>query len=98
MVDSTRQLVLQQIRRVRRRLLMQVILESLAVCWAIGFLAATIWFLTRPFAFTTWGEEARWGVPAVIFALSTIGGIALGFWRCPNLVASSLALDEKFDL
>ena len=98
MVDQARQLVLQQIRKVRRRLLLQVVVESLVLAWAMGFLLTTLWFLARPFAFAGLGESVRWTVPAVMLGLSTVAGLILGWMRRPNLIASSLALDEKFDL
>lgn len=98
MVDQARLLVRQQVNRVRRRLLLQMIVESLLLTAGLGLLLTTIWFLVRPFAFTALGESVRWTVPAIILVLSLLGGATLGWWRRPNLVASSLALDEKFDL
>ncbi len=98
MLETTRQLVVKQVSRVRRRLLFQKILESLILAWALGLLLATVWFLVRPFAFRAASDGVRWGVPAAILALSTLGGVILGWLRRPNLVASSLALDEKYDL
>ncbi len=98
MVDQARLLVLQQVRRVRRRLLLQIAVESLVLAWAGGLLLTAFWFLLRPFAFNELGEAVRWGVPAGLLGASTLGGLLLAWLRRPNLVASSLALDEKFDL
>ena len=98
MIDQTHALVNQQIRRVRRRLLFQIAVQSLVLCWAIGFLLATMWFLVRPFVFASFGDDVRWGVPAAFLGISTLAGLLLGWMRRPNLIVSSLALDEKFNL
>jgi uncharacterized coiled-coil DUF342 family protein len=98
MVDQARQLIVKQVQRVRRRLLLQVLVESLLIAAALGFLLTTLWFLTRPFAFTWTGDTVRWSVPAALICVSLVGGAVLGWLRRPNLVASSLALDEKFEL
>ena len=98
MVDQARALVGKQVRRVRFRLLLQVLLDSLMLCVAIGLLLTTLWFLVRPFAFSGLGEAVRWSVPAVLLGGSIIGGFVLAWLRRPNAIASSLALDEKFGL
>ena len=41
------------------RLFFQVIVQSLVLCWAIGLLMTTFWFLLRPFAFAEFGEIVR---------------------------------------
>lgn len=98
MVDPARLAILKQVQRVRRRLLMHVVIECLLLAVALSLALTTLWFLLRPFAFVSLGETARWIVPASILAIGLLGGAALGWMRRPNLVASSLALDEKFDL
>src|SRR5271170_1849860 len=98
MIDETRLLVDKQIRAVRRRLLIQVIAQSLVLCWAIAFLLAAFWFLLRPFVLAGVGAEVRWGVPAAIFGGSTLAGLLLAWLRRPNLLVSTLALDERFEL
>ena len=98
MVDPTRTLVEKQVGRVRRRLFFQVLVESLVLCWALGLLLTTLWFVVRPFAFASQGETLRWSVPGVLLGLSTLIGLTLAWLRRPNLVTSTLALDEKFNL
>jgi tetratricopeptide (TPR) repeat protein len=83
---------------VRRRLLVQIALDSLILALALGFLLMTVWFLVRPFAFTDSGDALRWGVPGGIVGVSVLAGLVLAWMRRPNRVASSLALDEKFGL
>jgi hypothetical protein len=98
MIDQARLLVDKQVRAVRRRLLFQVIVQSVILCWAIGFLLATFWFLLRPFVLAGVGAEVRWGVPAGLFGASTLAGLLLAWLRRPNLLVSTLALDERFNL
>ena len=96
MIEQTRALVDQQVRRVRRRLFMNVIAESLLVGLALGLALATLFFLVRPFA--GWSETLRWSVPGGLIALGTIAGVVLAWSRRPSPVSASLALDEKFGL
>ena len=98
MIDQTRALAEKQVKRVRRRLLFQVVAESLLLGWALGFMLTTLWFLVRPFAFAGLGETVRWSVPGVLLGISTAAGLLLAWLRRPNLVVSSMALDEKFEL
>ncbi|MSQ95738.1 MAG: hypothetical protein EXR98_14450 [Gemmataceae bacterium] len=98
MADSTRALVEKQLGRVRRRLFLQVAVESLLLTVAVGLLASMLWFLVRPFAFDGSGTTVRWSVPGALLGLSTIGGLILAWMRRPSDIASSLALDERFGL
>ncbi|HZZ81366.1 MAG TPA: hypothetical protein VFE62_22880 [Gemmataceae bacterium] len=98
MVDKARALVEKQIERVRRRLLLQIGIDSIILSLALGLLLATVWFVVRPFAFPGAGSEFFWGVPAGLLAISILAGAGLAWTRRPSRVASSLALDEKFGL
>ena len=98
MLEQTRALAEKQVRRVRRRLLFRVGVESVMLCWAVGFLAIMFWFLLRPFVLHGLDDAVKWGVPAGLFGASTLAGLLLAWLRRPNLVASSMALDEKFGL
>ncbi len=98
MIEQARALVEKQIERVRRRLLVQIAIDSVILALALGLLLATVWFLVRPFAFAEAGDAVRWGVPGAIVAISICAGLVLAWLRRPNRVASSLALDEKFGL
>ena len=98
MIEQARALVEKQVGRVRLRLFMQVAVQSVILCGAIGLLLATIWFLVRPFAFADADDAVRWSVPAGLMFVSMLAGMVLGWLRRPNLVNSSLALDERFGL
>src|SRR5437016_12747204 len=60
MVDQARALVEKQVGRVQRRLFLQVTIHCVVLCWAIGLLAAMVWFLLRPFTFAEAGDAVRW--------------------------------------
>ena len=49
-------LVEKQVRRVQRRLFVQVVLQNLILGWAMALLVATLWFLLRPLVFAGLGE------------------------------------------
>src|SRR5262249_40674298 len=80
------------------RLFLQVVIHSVILCWAIGLLGAMAWFLLRPFAFADAGDAVRWTVPSIVLGLSTVAGLVLTWIRRPDVVESSLALDERFGL
>jgi hypothetical protein len=98
MDNPLRSVVELQVRRVHRRLLVQSLLQNLALCGSMALALAALWFLTRPFLFADAGDAWRWGVPAALLAAATIAGGVLGWQRTPTLVASALALDEQFAL
>src|SRR5262249_42645621 len=43
-------------------------------------------------------DAVRWSVPAIALGMSTVAGLALAWIRRPDVVESSLALDERFGL
>ncbi len=109
MADSTRALVEKQLGRVRRRLLLQIAVESVLLTAAVGLLASVLWFVVRPFTVAGYhiqwggwlevsGESIRWGVPIGMLALSVGAGLILAWMRRPSDIASSLAMDERFGL
>jgi hypothetical protein len=98
MVDQARALVESQVRKVRIRLFLQVLVHRLVLCWAAGLLAAMLWFLVRPFAFAAADDAVRWAVPCGLMLLATIAGWMVAWWHRPDHVKSALALDEKFGL
>lgn len=98
MSSPVRLLVERQVRRVRRRLFAQTLLQTLLVAWSAGLLLCALFFLLRSFAFTGLGETGRWAVPAALLGAATLAGIVIAFWRAPNGVAAALALDDRFGL
>ena len=98
MVDQARSLVLQQVRRVRTRMMLGIVVECTLLAWTGGFLLSAFWFLLQPLVFRGLNDWVLWGVPCGLLAVCTLGGFLLAWMRRPNLIAVSLAIDEKFDL
>src|SRR5262249_5248964 len=95
---TARKLVEHQVRRVRRRLLLCKILESLMGFWAAGLVTCAIWLLVRPFVAAGSADWARFGIPVGVMVGATLAALLWSFFRAPRLLTASMALDEKFGL
>src|SRR5262245_31953065 len=107
---TPRKLVEHQVQRVRRRLLLCKLLESLLGFWALGLLTCAAWFLMRPFVtsaatngagsfdMTSATHWARSGIPAGIMVAATLTALLWSFLRAPRFLTASMALDEQFGL
>jgi len=98
MDNPLRSVVELQVRRVHRRLLLQSLLQNLALCGSAALVLSALWFLARPFLFAGAGDAWRWSGPAAFLAAAMATGVLLGWMRTPTLVASALALDQQFSL
>jgi uncharacterized coiled-coil DUF342 family protein len=98
MSANPRKLVETQIQRVRRRLWMRALLESLVGFWALGLLVCAAWFMVRPFVMSSAADWARLGIPAGIMVAATLTALVWSLLRAPQFVTASLALDEEFGL
>jgi hypothetical protein len=90
--------VKRQVTKVRRRLLVQTLLDTLVWCWAAALLAGTLWFLAQPWLLGPTEDWVRWSVAGGILAAATITGIGLGMRRAPSAVEAALELDVRFNL
>jgi hypothetical protein len=97
MADQARNMVEQQVGRIRWRLFWQIALQTLLVAWAIGFMLCTVWFLARPFL-ADLGPSVQWGIPGGIVGLATIVGCAAAWMRRPSLLSAALSLDDRCGL
>lgn len=98
MSSPVRAVVERQVRRVRRRLFGQTLLQTLLVAWAAGLLLCTLFFLLRPFTFAGLSETGRWAVVTALLGAATLTGIVVASLRAPDGVAAALALDDRFGL
>lgn len=98
MARSTLTPLQRQLRRVRRRLLLQGLLESLVVAWVAAIAASAAWFFVQPFAIADAWPPLRWIIAGGAVATATLGGIAWAVLRQPSSVSAALALDERFGL
>jgi hypothetical protein len=87
-----------QLRRVRRRLFLQVVLDALLVGWAIGLAVAACWLAAQPHLAPAATPLLRWLVAGGILALSTVAAAAAAALRRPSALSAALALDARFGL
>ena len=88
-----------QVRKVRRRLVLQSCVNFLIVAWLIAAALMAIWMLVKPYALTQSAKPwMDWAVGGGLFALSTLAAIVLAIRQAPSAVAAALSLDERFQL
>ena len=87
-----------QVAKVRRRLIVQSLLNHLALFWAGAMLLSAGWFLAEPFAVAEPALWLRWAVAGGLFGLGTVLGIVLGIVRSPSQLFAALSLDSHFGL
>jgi hypothetical protein len=87
-----------QVARVRRRLFLQILVQTLIRGWVAALCAAVVWFLAEPFLVGDGLPNLRWYVLGGLLAAATLLGIGLTLRRAPSLVVAALSLDERFQL
>src|SRR6185437_5207776 len=87
-----------QVARVRRRLFLQSLLETLTAGWIGSLACATGWLLAEPYLLANAATWLRWAVAGGFLGAGTVLAIVLAGLRMPSLVAAGLALDERFNL
>jgi hypothetical protein len=87
-----------QVARVRRRLFLQTLVQTLIRCWVGALLVAVVWFLAEPFVFRDAVPNLRWYVLGIVVGLATMLAVALAAWWQPSALAAALSLDERFQL
>lgn len=94
--------LVQQLRRVSRRLFLQVILNCLVWCWSAALLAGAVWLFVQPLVLPDLGTSdatwLRWTVGAGILGVATLAAVGLAIWLAPSQLAAALSLDERFGL
>src|SRR5205823_3028382 len=86
------------VRSARRRLFAQLLLDRLAVGWAVALAAGLAWFLAEPLVLGTTTESARWVVLGSLGCLGTVFAVVLTVRRSPTPLAAALELDARFGL
>jgi hypothetical protein len=77
-----------QINRVSRRLFVQVLLNSLAWCWAAALAVTVVWFIAQPLlvrygAFAEPAGWVRWAVAGGALVLATALAVVIAMRRAP---------------
>jgi hypothetical protein len=87
-----------QVARVRRRLLLQTLLERLAGGWLGSLACAAGWFIAEPYLLPDAAAWLRWAVAGGLAGAGTLLAVGRAVLNMPSLVAAGLALDERFHL
>jgi hypothetical protein len=87
-----------QIRRVRQRLFLQLLFESVAIAWFIALVAAAGWFAAQPHVLPEASPTLRWKIAAGLVAVAAAGALVRAALRRPSAVAAALAIDERCGL
>ncbi|HLJ94539.1 MAG TPA: hypothetical protein VKU02_15230 [Gemmataceae bacterium] len=98
MASAKVSLLQRQITRVRRRLILQTLLNSLAWCWAAAILLSAGWFLLEPALLDGPPRWLRWTVAGGLVGGATVLGVVLGLIRGPSQLIAALSLDSAFGL
>ncbi len=87
-----------QVARVRRRLFLQTLLNTVMACWSGAFLLAVVWFLVQPWVLADPVSWLRWAIAGSLLGLATVLALVLAVWRAPPRLSAALSLDERFGL
>jgi hypothetical protein len=87
-----------QLARVRRRLFLGLLLNTLVWSWVVALAVAVGWFVVQPYLFPTGGLVLRSAVAGGLVGVGTIVGLVLACLRGPSRVEAALAIDERFRL
>ncbi len=98
-MDSPKPSVLEaQVRRVKRRLFAQGLLNRVVVGWTAALALGLVWLLLEPLLIEAPAPWLRWTVVGALVALGTVGALVAAIMRRPSALASALSLDERFGL
>jgi uncharacterized coiled-coil DUF342 family protein len=86
------------IRSARRRLIAQMLVNRLAVCWAVALGLAFVWVLVEPFAAPTATAHGKWWVTVSLFAVGSLAAIGWTIRNAPSRAGAALEIDNRFDL
>ncbi len=87
-----------QVKRVRRRLFTQTLLDCLAWCWVGALTLTAVWFLLQPLVLSDLEEWVRWAVLGGAIAVGTLLALELARRLVPSRTEAALALDHRFNL
>jgi hypothetical protein len=77
------------VRIARRRIAWQLLLDRVAVAWAVALAIGLVWLLIDP---------GRWVIPAALLVVATLVAVVRTVRDYPTSTAAALELDDRFDL
>jgi hypothetical protein len=86
------------IRRARRRLFLQTLLNRLAWCCVGALVATAAWLLLYPFLLGKLDVWLRLTVAGGALGIASVVAVLLAWWQAPSSLAAALALDDRFTL
>src|SRR5262245_18774409 len=99
MAGSPLALLERQIRKVRRRLFLQHLINSLIFAWLGACTVFAAWWLAKPYALGATAQPwMDWTIGGIAFAVSSAIAVVVAVRRTPPPVTAALSLDERFQL
>jgi hypothetical protein len=86
------------VRKARRRLFLQLLLNRLAVCWSAALVLGLAWVVAQPSLVPTPPPWLWWAVVGGLVALATVVAAVWAKAATPSPRAAALEVDTRFNL
>jgi len=86
------------VRKARRRLFLQLLVNRLAVCWSVALLLGLAWVVAQPMLVPSPPEWLWWAVVGGLVGLATILAVVWAKLATPSPRAAALEVDTRFGL
>ena len=87
-----------QLRRARRRLFLQLLLDALVIGWSLALIVSACWLVAQPHLFGQASRLLNWSIAGATVALATIAALVVAAIRRPSPITAALIFDERFGL
>lgn len=91
-------IVKSRLNSARRRLIAQLFLNRLAICFAVALALSLIWILAEPFLIETAIEKLKWYIVGTMLALGTIVAAVWTYLSTPTKIQAAIEFDSRFQL
>lgn len=86
------------VRKARRRLILQRLVNAVAVAWVAALAVGLAWLLAEPWVVDAPAAWVRWAVLGAAAALGTAAAVAWAALTAPSREVTALELDTRFGL
>src|SRR5205807_9817058 len=86
------------VRKARRRLFGQLLVNRLAGGWSVGLLLGLGWVLAEPYVLDSAPPDLKWYVVGGLVALGTIAAVVWAKLSTPSASVVALEVDNRFAL